>query len=232
MAVIVAIATGAWLLRPAPEFDNGSFEDGLGGWQVAGHVEVAVHDAVHPASDGNSAIVLNPNDETGVGSSLFRRVRTVAGQRYELAFDFGVTQAIADQILHVLVTGRHPLINTRISTAPLSPDPHYVTQRLSFLADSAATTIVFADRSVTYVGIDGLLDKVRLQAVPAGGPVIVEAPSRIAVADGSEASFHVRAAGAGAFRYQWQFADRDIHGATGDTLVIRAVTQADAGNYR
>jgi len=231
-AAIVAIAAGTWMLWPAPEFENGSFEDALRGWKATGDVEVAVHDAVHPASDGNSAIVLNPKDETGVGSSLFRRVRTVAGQRYELTFDFGVTQAVADQILHVMVTGRQPLIDTRITTAPLSPKPYYVTQRLSFVADSAATTIVFADRSVTYVGIDGLLDNVRLQAVPAGGPVIAEGPSRIAVADGSEATFHVRTDGSGATRYQWQFADHDIDGATGDTLVIRAVTPADAGNYR
>jgi len=231
-AAIVAIAAVTWMLWPAPEFENGSFEDALRGWQVVGHVEVAVHDAMHPASDGDSAIVLNPNDETGVGSSLSRRVRTVAGQRYELVFDFGVTEAMADQILQVMVTGRQPLIDTRIRTAPLSSKPYYATQRLSFVADSAATTIIFADRSVTYVAIDGLLDNVRLQAVPGGRPLIAEAPSRLAVADGGDATFQVRTGGEGAVKYQWQFAGVDLDGATSDTLVIRAVTQADAGNYR
>jgi uncharacterized protein DUF642 len=227
-AVAVAATVEFW---PAPAFHNGSFESGLQGWTVKERIATATADRIHPATDGRTAVVLNPGDETGVGSSLSQTFRTVPGQRYELAFDFGTTGAIADQKLHTTVRGRSVLLDSTVIAAALSDAPFYVPQRLEFTADSAATTVTFADKSVTYVTIDALLDNVRIQPRSEHSPVIAAQPGRTAAAEGGTATFRVGASCTGACSYQWRFADRAIDGATSDTLIVKNATRSDAGNY-
>lgn len=226
--MVVGLTVALW---PAPAFHNGSFESGFQGWTVKEPVDTATSDRLHPATDGQTAVVLNPGDHTGVGSSLSQTFRTVAGQRYELAFDFGTTGAIADQKLRTTVSGHSVLIDTTVIAAGLSDGPFYVPQRLEFTADSSATTVTFADKSVTYVTIDALLDNVRVQPRAEHAPFVTTQPSRVAVAEGGTATLRVGASCNGQCSYQWRFADRAIEGATSDALVVNKASLADAGNY-
>jgi len=118
-----------------------------------------------------------------------------------------------------------------VIAAGLSDGPFYVPQRLEFTADSSATTVTFADKSVTYVTIDALLDNVHVQPRAEHAPLLTTQPERTAVAEGGTAMFHVSASCNGPCSYQWRFADATIDGATSDTLVINHVSLADAGNY-
>lgn len=217
-------------LRPAPPFTNGSFES-AGAWTVKGNVAIVAQDPGHPASDGAALALFNGHDQVGVGSLLSQRVRTTRGQRYELVFDLGTVGAIADQTMRVTVEGNTVLLDVPVVVAGLGAAPSYSQQRLSFVADDTSVAISFADKSDTYVVIDSMLDNVRLEAVTAGAPVITAQPQRLAVADGQRASFGVVASGPEPRWFQWRLNDRDIPGATADTLTVDRATAADAGIY-
>ena len=58
--------TLAFALITAPEFTNGSFEAGLEGWTVQGHIGVRTSDPVRPAPDGTTVVVFNGDDEASV----------------------------------------------------------------------------------------------------------------------------------------------------------------------
>jgi hypothetical protein len=150
-----------------------------------------------------------------------------------LAFDAGTVGAIADQIFRVTVTGRAVLIDARIAFAGISAAAFYVPQQLTFVADSAQTTVTFQDKSVTYVGIDALLDNVRVTAESDSAPRITVSPARTAVPEGQQAVFTVLASGpTTAVRYQWQFNGNDIPDAIESTFTVNGANSSHAGNYR
>ena len=62
-------------------------------------------------------------------------------------------------------------------------------------------------------------------------PVIATPPQNLTVAPGNTAAFSVRASGATALSYQWQFNGVNIAGATGSTLAVANAQAANAGGY-
>src|SRR5262249_13845596 len=60
-------------------------------------------------------------------------------------------------------------------------------------------------------------------------PAVVSQPAGQTVLAGSTASFRVAATGSAPLRYQWQRDGMNIPGATGPTLALPALTQADSG---
>jgi Protein of unknown function (DUF642) len=222
--------TLAFALITEPKFTNGSFEAGLEGWTVQGHIGVSTSDPVRPAPDGTTVAVFNGDDETSFGASLTQTFATTAGRRYGLAFDFGTVGAVADQLLQVTVSGEGVVLDKMVRVAGLNDNPFYVPQRLSFIADAARTTLTFTEKSYTYVVIDGLLDNVRITEEIFDLPMVVSDPMSTAVAKGQAATFDVQASGPGTLGYQWQFNGHDIPGATGRELRVVA-EPSQAGNY-
>jgi hypothetical protein len=202
------------------------------GWLAEGNQAIAAADPRHPASNGSAAVAFNLHDRTGTDSALTQTFQTEPGRRYELAFDAGTVGAIADQQFRIVVRGEATLLDTRVVVAGISAEPYYVPQRLTFVADDTATTVTFHDKSVTYVGIDALLDNVRVTTVEPASPVITASPVRLAVAEGKDATFRVAATGSAPLRYQWQFNGEPIAGATGSSYTVSRARRLDAGNYR
>ena len=225
-AALFSLAGAA--LCPAQIIQNGSFENDYTGWTASGHQGIALNDANHPATDGVKVVVLNPNDQNG-NAVLSQTFATTPGQRYELAFDYGVVGPISDQRLQVTLEGNGILFDDTILIAAPVPQPFYVPQHITFIANSASTKLTFADASYTYVVIDSMLDNVRVTAVNPGAPLISTQPQRLAVAQGSNAVFSVSASGASS--YQWQFDGVDIAGATGSSYTVTAADFPNAGNY-
>lgn len=64
-----------------------------------------------------------------------------------------------------------------------------------------------------------------------GVPTVVTQPANVGAELGSDATFSVKAGGAGPFRYQWRKNGVAISGATADTLTIPAITAVDVGSY-
>jgi hypothetical protein len=214
-----------------PGFTNGSFEAGLAGWLVEGHIVLTTRDPVHPAAEGGAVVVFNANDEPSSGASLRQTFATKVGQRYALDFDFGTVGAVADQVLRVTVEGNGVLSDRMLRVAGLNGDPFYVPHRVNFVANSPSTVLTFTDQSYTYVVIDGLLDNVRIVEESPRLPVVVADPVRAAVPERQTATFDVQAAGPGPLAYRWQFGGRDIPGATARQLRVVAADQSKAGNY-
>lgn len=234
----VSVSIGAWpraylpfAFMRAPEFTNGSFEAGLEGWRVEGHISLTTGDPRHPAAEGGAVLVFNANDEPSSGASLSQTFATKVGQRYALAFDFGTVGAVADQVLRVTIASNGVLFDKTLRVAGLNRDPFYVPHRVSFVANSPNTILTLTDRSYTYVVIDALLDNVRIVEENSRLPVVVTDPARTAVPQGQAATFEVTAAGPGPLAYQWKFGGHDIPGAIGRELRVVAADQSKAGNY-
>ena len=224
--------TFAAMLMQEIAFSNGSFEAGLDGWTVEGPIGVRTGDAVRPAADGSTVVVLNANDESSADASLSQMFTTRIGQRYGVSFDFGAVGGVADQVLNVRVAaGDRALVDKTVSVSGLNGDPFYVRQRLSFVANSRTTTLTFTDKSYTYVVIDGLFDNVTVTEEAADLPMVVADPARAAVSEGHTATFEVQASGPGPLTYRWQFDGRDIPGATDRELHVLATDHGKAGNY-
>jgi hypothetical protein len=227
----VSLAPLAARVVVKPNFRNGSFEEGLTGWNVSERLQIVKDDPIRPASQGSNAIILNRNDQSTAGESVSQTFATTPGQRYGLHFDYGAVGAVADQVLGVTVTGDGVLLDQTVRILALSANPFYVPQAFSFIANSSSTTLAFTDKSNTYVVIDGLLDHVEVAAEASDLPTISTSPSSAAVALGHDVMLQVKVSGVGPFSYQWRFNGKDIPGASEDRYAIKAATLNQAGNY-
>lgn len=63
-------------------------------------------------------------------------------------------------------------------------------------------------------------------------PTIVEQPSGTTVKEGVDVVFSVSATSASPITYQWQWNEKNIPGATSNTLVLKAVRSTASGRYR
>lgn len=72
----------------------------------------------------------------------------------------------------------------------------------------------------------------RIVPTPATPPAILTLPQSQTVIEGAAASFSVAAQGTAPLRYQWQFQEADLPGATNSTLLLTNVQLSASGNYR
>lgn len=64
-----------------------------------------------------------------------------------------------------------------------------------------------------------------------GAPTITTQPASQTIVRNGNPAFRVEASGAQPLSYQWKFNDKDIDGATGDSLMLNGVTTANDGFY-
>ena len=209
---------------------NGSFEDGYADWTASGNQVIATDDPSHPASDGSKVVVFSLGN-TFPSAVLSQTFVTIPGQRYNLAVDLGTVGAIADQQVQLTLQGDDVLFNQVLTVSSPDAGAFYVPQNISFVANSASTTLLFQDVSITYYVIDLLLDFVQITPENAQSPLITSQPLRTAAPTGGSATFSVVASGPGTLDYQWRFSGNNIPGAIGNSLTVKAVDATKAGNY-
>lgn len=88
------------------------------------------------------------------------------------------------------------------------------------------TNAVFA------LGSNNGLMAFRIVGTPASPPTVSGQPQNQTALEGAAISFSVTASGAAPLRYQWQFNEADLAGATNSILALTNVQAKAAGNYR
>ncbi|MEO5917298.1 MAG: Ig-like domain-containing protein [Luteolibacter sp.] len=146
---------------------NSSFESDFTGWTATGNLSIGYY----PATDGIKLVSFNGDNRTpnGVLSQAFA---TTPGQIYSLAFDASVLAYTTDsQILQITVAGTGNLLSQSVTINGLGTGlGPWQAQNFTFMANSTTTTVTFRDQSVATVGIDLLLDYVRVVAIAAPAP--------------------------------------------------------------
>jgi VCBS repeat-containing protein len=161
----------------SPSLVNGSFEDDFTGWTTSGNLSIKT--APYPVTDGAKLASFN-GDNLAPNAVISQSFATVPGQGYTLAFDAGVLAYTGDtQTLQVKAHGTSNLLSRTITIAGLGGgNTHWTSQSFTFVADSTTTTLTFLDRSVLTIGIDLLLDHVRVTptassaSTPSGSGII------------------------------------------------------------
>lgn len=171
--VMTAVYTSTPVLGP---FTNGSFESEFTGWTWTGSQQsVKVKDGL-PATNGLNVIEFNSNNSANDGA-ISQTFTTVSGTTYQVAFDMGVlAYTTSEQRLQVTATGVGSL-NTEIYSMNGTGGGNVVwsAKTFTFTANSATTTLTFADKSTTGVALDLLLDNVRVDvtSTPGMGPNMI-----------------------------------------------------------
>ncbi len=163
--VMTVVYTDTPVLGP---FTNGSFENEFAGWTWTGGPQtVKVKDGL-PTTDGLIVVEFNSAD-SGLDGAISQTFTTTPGTLYNVTFDVG-SKAFnnATQTIKVKIDGSSTLVNQNFTiTGAGNGDVTYVSRAVSFTANSATTTLVFSDQSSTGVGIDLLLDNVKVIPAPA-----------------------------------------------------------------
>ncbi len=152
---------------------NGSFEQGYAGWTSSGNQSIEFY----PTTDGIREVDFNGRDLTPNGE-LSQTFRTVVGETYTLSFDMGVLSYVRkNQKLGVKVSGNVNLLSQEVSLRGDGKGGiQWLSKSYTFVADSTSTTLAFNDLSNTTLGIDLLLDNVKvigLANAPDSAPVAV-----------------------------------------------------------
>ena len=143
---------------------NGSFELDFAGWTTTGNMEIKSAAPYLPAH-GAKLVAFNTGQSVPNGV-LTQSFPTTAGATYELLFDAGVLGVAAQQRMQVSVTGSGNLEAQTITlTGPGGDATNWQPRRLTFVADSATTTMSFQDQSIPTDSIDLLLDNVRVTTI-------------------------------------------------------------------
>ena len=125
---------------------NGSFENDYALWTSGGNQTVATNDPSHPASNGSKAVVFSPGNACP-NAFLSQTFPTTPGQRYRLAVDLGTVGAIADQLLGIKLEGNGVLLEQTRTASGIDAGAFYTWQYLTFVANSASTTLTLYDAS-------------------------------------------------------------------------------------
>ena len=161
---------------------NGSFETGayvsaipfdhyqLENWTVTGNpVGFLEVPPTVPATDGTRMVIFNGGSDT-YGGIISQAIATTPGATYRLEFDSGIIagpgQPQRQQLLGVTVNGGSLLAQDITLTALVGP-AQWTTNKYSFKASGATSTLTFSDKSGTLAASladasDMLLDHVRL----------------------------------------------------------------------
>jgi VCBS repeat-containing protein len=149
---------------------NGSFESNYTGWTTTGNQSIQSA-APYAATDGTKLASFNGSN-LAPNAVLSQSFATVPGQTYTLAFDLGVlSYNSSQQLMKVTLTGAAnlPATPSNASALPIVGTTNgntWVPKSFTFVADSALTTLTFTDQSVATVGLDMLLDNVRVTGAP------------------------------------------------------------------
>ena len=174
LAAIIAVigVIGIPLFGHASILINGSFESGFTGWTTTGINNVLLRTTANfPATEGQNMINFN-GGETVPNGTLSQSVPTLTGQSYTIAFDFGnwgnylpVTQGLRVKLQGNALLDQRDVIDSTISSSQ-NPALVYNPFSYTFVADSVLTTLTFTDIASSTTSSDGLLDNVRITAVP------------------------------------------------------------------
>jgi len=159
---MTAVYTSTPVLGP---FTNGSFEQEFTGWTWSGSQQsVKVKDGL-PSTDGLNVIEFNSNNSANDGS-ITQTFTTTVGTTYTVNFDMGVLAYNTNaQALQVTATGAGSLVSQTFSLNGIgSGNVVWSAKSVSFTANSATTTLTFRDQSTTGLGLDLLLDNVRVSS--------------------------------------------------------------------
>jgi VCBS repeat-containing protein len=166
---------------------NPSFESGFTGWTFSGNQEIEFY----PTTDGTMLVAFNGHDLTP-NATLSQGFATTPGKTYNLTFDISaLAYMTSSQTLQVTATGSTTLLS---GTATVNGSGNglmpWLPQAFSFTADSNFTTLAFRDQSNATIGIDLLLDNVKVIASPvvttvAQKPVPELAPPVISITPGT-----------------------------------------------
>ena len=230
----VAWVVGLMFLTSSLSFgqipQNGSFENDYAGWTRSGNQTVATNDPSHPASNGSKVVVFSPGNASP-NALLSQTFATTPGQRYRLAIDLGTVGAIADQLLGIKLEGNGVLLEETRTASGIDAGAFYTWQYLTFVANSASTTLTLYDASSTYFVIDLLLDNVVVTTENAQAPLITSEPKSTHAVPGGSATFSVTASGPGPLTYQWFFKGTNISGANASSYTVTGANASKAGNY-
>ena len=193
----VRVATGGTAPAPTapaptagPAFINGSFEDDFQGWTASGNVRAlkANNGLGFAATDGERVAVFNSGQQASTGV-ISQRFATSPGKSYTVTFDVGAYSRTSRDTMRVELTVAGLALRTTrtVAVAATGSGSRYVTDSLSFIADSSETTLTFRDTSPTTDNVDVMLDNVR---VAAGATVLAPtAPAPVAGAAFTNGSF-------------------------------------------
>jgi hypothetical protein len=172
-AVVVTNSTGSTAstaatltVLPPAILLNGSFEYGSAAWTFSGpddwNGSVSTN-ARYGVTDGSQLAHFNWGQHDPMGS-VSQTIATVPGRKYVLSFDVGAFSPVSldEQRMRVVIRGTKDLLSHEVGVYAPGTGGRYRRQALTFVADSAATTVVFEDVSRTTMAIDLLLDNVRV----------------------------------------------------------------------
>jgi alpha-L-fucosidase len=148
-------------------FVNGSFESGFSGWMTSGNMDIRAS-APYAATNGTQLVAFNSGNRTP-NATLSQTFATTAGQNYTLKFDAGVIAYNTNsQLMQVTVAGTGSLLSRNIAISGLGGGANrWLPQSFTFVADSGSTNLTFRDISTSTIGLDLLLDHVRVTGTPA-----------------------------------------------------------------
>ncbi|MCP5533464.1 MAG: tandem-95 repeat protein [Akkermansiaceae bacterium] len=138
---------------------NPSFESNFNGWATAGNTSVEYYQP----TDGIKIADFNSRDRAP-GGTISQSFATTPGTTYSLRFDAGLISYTNDsQVLGVVVTGGATLLEETITLQDLDGEIiRWSPQTFTFTADGGSATLEFRDLSTATVGIDLLVDNVRI----------------------------------------------------------------------
>lgn len=152
--------------------NNGNFEaagSGIPSWISSGDVAlgtVPYFGAGGAAKDGSKLVVFNGGDSTPNGI-LSQTFTTMAGAKYSIDFDYGVTSGGNQSILAEILGNNGALLASFTAHSASTALDHF---NFSFAADGASSTLKFSDiAGNATTSQDGVLDNV--SAVPEPGSI-------------------------------------------------------------
>ena len=113
---------------------NGTFNTNISGWTTSGTVAL-----------GSNALAFGSSNAVGPHTAS-QTITTVAGQTYELSFQYKDDSGARNQSLVVTANGSANLLTTPQLVTSVS-GTSYVTYNYTFVADSSSTAITFTDTS-------------------------------------------------------------------------------------
>ncbi|MEY4243871.1 MAG: hypothetical protein RLZZ245_1456 [Verrucomicrobiota bacterium] len=141
---------------------NGSFESNFTSWKRKGNVKT-VSGTAYATSSGKKLMAFNASNTTPSGV-IAQSFSTIPGANYQVKFSMGaLAQNTSSQTLRFTLKGKSTLVNKSAAIKGAADGKvRWSTKSFSFVADSYATNLTFADLSTTTSAIDLLLDNVQV----------------------------------------------------------------------
>lgn len=147
---------------PSSHLNNGGFESGTSGWTLSGNVDIR-SSSPYQATEGSQLVAFNSGNRPCNGS-LAQSFSTTAGLVYTLEFDVGVLAYNSNsQMMKVTANGIGSLLSETIVVSGVGSGVNrWLPRDYTFVADSGTTVLAFWDLSTATIGLDLLLDHVRV----------------------------------------------------------------------